>query len=398
MKLELLSPAGGAESLRVAALYGADAVYLGCKDFSMRAAPENFTLAELGEAVGFAHERGVRVYLACNIIPTNQEADSFPGFISAAAKSGIDAVIVADLGMLEAVKRHAPELDVHISTQAGVMNHAAANAFHRLGAKRVILARETSLEAITQIRARTSPELELEAFVHGAMCVSFSRRCLLSSYMTERDANRGECAQPCRWGYYLMEEKRPGQFYKLEETERGSFILNARDLCMIEHLDKLRDAGVISFKIEGRAKSAYYTAVITGAYRAALDALGRGEALPEWAKREVFAVSHREYCTGFYLNREDAGQFYEDSGYVRDYDFVGVVNRDGSVTQRNYFTIGDEIEIIAPQAPPRKLKIKIIRNEKGESIEVANKATERLLVEADTELKPYSMLRKIIST
>jgi putative protease len=394
--IELLSPAGSMESLKMAVLFGADAVYLGCKEFSMRASPENFTLDELNEAVSFAHEHGTKVYLACNIIPTNEEANCFPDFIVRAAKTGIDAVITADLGMLEMVKTHTPNLDVHISTQAGIMNYAAANTFHKLGAKRVILARETSLEDITRIRAETPPELELEAFVHGAMCVSFSGRCLLSSYLVNRDANRGECAQPCRWGYYLMEEKRPGQYFKIEDSENGSFILNAKDLCMIEHLSQLKNAGVTSFKIEGRAKSAYYTAVITNAYRAAIDAQGRGEQLPEWALKEVYAVSHREYCTGFYLGSENAEQFYEHSGYVRDYDFVGVVNDSKSITQRNYFTLDDEIEIVSPREKPQKLVIKSMKNEKGEDVKTANKATEKLYIETDIDLNPFSVLRKKI--
>jgi putative protease len=398
---ELLAPAGSPESLKMAVNYGADAVYLGCKDFSMRAAPENFTLGELHEAVAYAHSHGVRVYLTCNIIPTNGEAERFPEFIAEAAKTGIDAVIVTDLGMLEAVKTHAPNLDVHISTQAGVTNYAAANAFHKLGAKRVILARETSLDEIAQIRAKVSPELELEAFVHGAMCVSFSGRCLLSQYLVSRDANRGECAQPCRWGYYLVEEKRLQLPFEIAEDERGTFIMNARDLCMIEHLSAMKSAGISSFKIEGRAKSAYYTAVITGAYRAALDAAAVGEAVPDRALQEVQKVSHREYCTGFYFNRGDAAQFYEDSGYVREYDFIGVVNEDLSITQRNFFTASDIIEVIAPHEKPRKLTIKSMRNEKNEPVEIANKATERLFVEfkcMDTRthaaLKPYSVLRK----
>ncbi|MCL2697376.1 MAG: U32 family peptidase [Oscillospiraceae bacterium] len=398
MPLELLAPAGSPESLKMAVLYGADAVYLGCRDFSMRAGPENFTPLELYEAVAFAHEHGVKVYLTCNIIPTNGEAERFPAFITEAQKTGIDAVIVADLGMLEAVKTHAPKLNVHISTQAGIINFAAANAFHKLGAKRVILARETNLAEIAQIRAKTSPELELEAFVHGAMCVSFSGRCLLSQYLVNRDANRGECAQPCRWGYYLVEEKRLNQPFETVETERGTFIMNAKDLCMIEHLNAMKEAGISSFKIEGRAKSAYYTAVITGAYRAALDALDRGEEVPQWVLCEVFTVSHREYCTGFYLNHEDAAQFYEDSGYVREYDFIGVVNdyKDGvaDITQRNYFSINDEIEVIAPKSPPQKLLIKSMKNEKNEPVEIANKATERLFVECDMKLKPFSILRK----
>ncbi|MCL1823293.1 MAG: U32 family peptidase [Oscillospiraceae bacterium] len=422
---ELLSPAGNFESLKMAVLYGADAVYLGAKNtgeksaFSMRAAPENFTFEELTEAVDFAHAHGVKIYLTCNTVPTNEEAENFPAFVQNAAKTGIDAVIVADLGVLEAVKTHAPLLDIHVSTQAGVMNYAAANAFYKLGAKRVILARETSIAEIAEIRKKTPLELELEAFVHGAMCVSFSGRCLLSKYLVNRDANRGECAQPCRWGYYLMEEKRAGQFYKIEEAEggvsdapKGTFILNAKDLCMIEHLDKLKEAGISSFKIEGRAKSAYYTAVITNAYRAALNALKSNLPVPEWAKREVLTVSHRAYSTGFYLGDEPE-QFYEDSGYVREYDFIGVVNDFcntesplqgiADITQRNYFTVDDEIEVVEPckselysllPIPPKKLTVKSLTNEKGERVEIANKATERLFLETDVDLKPFSVLRK----
>ena len=401
--IELLSPAGNAESLKMAVLYGADAVYVGLKSFSMRAAPENFTLDGLKEAVAFAHSYGVRVYLTCNIIPTNKEAEKFPEFIAEAEKTGIDAVIVADLGMFETVKTHAPSLNVHVSTQAGITNYISANAFYKYGAKRVILARETSIGEIAKIRANTPPELELEAFGHGAMCVSFSGRCLLSAYLTDREANRGECSQPCRWGYYLMEEKRPGQFFKVEEEKSGSFILNAKDLCMIEHLDKLANAGISSFKIEGRAKSAYYTAVITNAYRAAVDAVSKGESPPEWALREVQAVSHREYCTGFYLDGAEAGQFYENSGYVREYDFIGVVNgyKDGraDITQRNYFTVSDEIEVISPDNrktgnPPRKLLVKSMKNEQGDVFEIANKATQRLFIETEEELKPFSVLRR----
>jgi len=397
---ELLSPAGNLESLKMAVLYGANAVYIGSKLFSMRAAPENFNINELREAVSFAHAHDVKVYLACNIIPTNEETEFFPEFIAEAQKTGIDAVIVADLGLLEMAKKYAPSLALHISTQAGVMNYAAANAFYNLGASRVILARETPISEILKIREKTPPELELEAFVHGAMCVSFSGRCLLSSYLVNRDANRGECAQPCRWGYYLMEEKREGQFLKIEDTDRGSFILNAKDLCMIEHLDKLRDAGVSSFKIEGRAKSAYYTAVITNAYRAALDALEQDITVPEWAVNEVYTVSHREYCTGFYLSREEAKQFYEDSGYIRAYDFIGVVNDYNAgiadVTQRNYFKINDQIEVIEPRKTPKKLFIKSMKNENGENIEIANKATERVFIETDLKLKPFSVLRRRI--
>lgn len=398
MKYELLAPAGDRECLESAVLFGADAVYLGGSAFGMRASPKNFSGEELKRAVDFAHSHGVKVYLTCNTIPTNEEADGFPEFIRYAADAGIDAAIVADFGVMEAVKTHAPGMDLHMSTQVGVTNYAAANALHRLGAARVVLARETGLAEIARIKKEAPEELELEAFVHGAMCVSFSGRCLLSSYLVNRDANRGACAQPCRWGYYLMEEKRPGQYFQVVEEEKSSFILNAKDLCMIGHLPALMEAGVSSFKIEGRAKSAYYVAVVTNAYRAAIDAAAEGREVPEWALQEVFRVSHRQYCTGFYFGHPDACQYYENSGYIREYDFVGVVNGayEGGleVTQRNYFRASDEIEVVAPGLPPQKLMLSEIRNKNGEPVEIANKATETLYISTGQSFPPHSFLRK----
>lgn len=398
--LELLSPAGDFECLKTAVLFGADAVYLGSEAFGMRAAPKNFNLDELKKAVDFSHDNNVKVYLTCNIVPTNEEADVFSQFIIKAQSTGIDAVIVTDLGIMDAVKKHAPGLEIHISTQAGVTNYASARVMYNLGAKRVVLAREVDLESIKRIRSEIPDDLIIETFVHGAMCVSFSGRCLLSSYLTGRDANRGECAQPCRWGYYLMEEKRPNQFFKVIEEENSSYILNSKDLCMIEHLKELSDAGVNSFKIEGRAKSSYYVAVITNAYYFALNAVKKGEPIPDWVKREVYAVSHRQYCTGFYFNHPNACQFYENSGYTRNYEFIAVVNgyKNGmlEITQRNYFRLSDEIEALAPKRKPEKIYINEIINEKGENIETANRATERLFLKTDTVFPPYTILRKRI--
>jgi len=307
---------------------------------------------------------------------------------------------VSDLGMFDLVRTHAPELPVHISTQAGVMNYVSANMLCKLGAKRIILARETSLKNIRRIREETPPELEIEVFVHGAMCMGFSGRCLISAYLANRDANRGACAQPCRWKYYLMEETRPGEFFRVfeEKQERGSYILNSKDLCMIEHIGDLAENGVTSFKIEGRAKTAYYTAVITGAYRVAVDAYEKGMLLPEWVKREVNCVSHRPYCTGFYFDESDI-QSYENSGYIRDCDFVGVI--DGfcndmlEITQRNYFTADDRLEVVVPGRIPAELKIGYMENSKGEAVRIANHAVEKLYIRCKTEFPQGSLIRRV---
>lgn len=270
-----------------------------------------------------------------------------------------------------------------------------------MGAKRVVLAREVDIENIKRIRDNIPDDMDIEVFVHGAMCVSFSGRCLLSAFMTGRNANKGECAQPCRWKYHLVEEKRPGDYYELSEGDGGSYILNAKDMCMIEHLKELKDAGVTSFKIEGRAKSAYYTATVTNAYRAALDAVKSGEPIPKWAVDEVYKVSHRQYCTGFYFNKDDANQYYENSGYIRECDFVGVVdsceNGRVNITQRNYFTVHDDLEVLSPGKTPVKLDIPYLINSKGEQTEIANRATEKMYFDYPVSFPPHSIIRKPLS-
>jgi putative protease len=375
-KPEILSPAGDMERLENAVLYGADAVYLGGTAFGMRAACANFDREGLRSAVEYAHERNVRVYLTCNTLPSNEELEQLPDFLRMARDAGVDALIVADIGILMLAKRLVPELELHISTQAGVVNYLTAIELHRLGAKRVVLARELSLEEIRCIREHTPADLEIEVFVHGAMCMSFSGRCLLSNYIVGRDANRGECAQPCRWGYHLMEEKRPGQYYPIFEDEKGSYILNAKDLCMIEYIDQLTEAGVTSLKIEGRAKSAYYVAVVTGAYRAAVDAYLRDPLHyhpPQWVLDEVLRVSHREYSTGFYFGRPD--QCYQNAGYIRNWDVIAVVEgwEDGEllVTGRNKFSRGEEAEIMRPGHPPEKFIITAIHDPQTGEVESA---------------------------
>ncbi|MDE6579532.1 MAG: U32 family peptidase [Ruminiclostridium sp.] len=396
---ELLAPAGDFECLEAAINYGCDAVYLGGKGYGMRAASKNFDFNELKKAAELAHSKGIRVHLTCNTLPSNDEIDRFPDFIKNAEMAGVDAVIVCDMGVMGMVKKYAPSLELHVSTQFGIVNYAAANELYNLGAKRVVLSREVDIENIKRIREKIPDDMEIEAFVHGAMCVSFSGRCLLSAYMTGRDANKGECAQPCRWKYSLMEEKRPGQYFPISEDETGTYILNAKDMCMIHHLDKLIEAGVGSFKIEGRAKSAYYVATITNAYSTALRYIKEGNQVPEWVENEVYNVSHREYCTGFYFNREDAEEIYSHSGYERNCDFVGTIDRceNGKVylTQRNYFTVNDDLEVLMPNRKPVKFKPAALFNSEGQEITIANKATEKLTAVCDAELEDNSILRRV---
>lgn len=398
--LEILSPAGDYERFRAALDYGADAVYLGGQGFSMRAAPQNFTAETLKSAVEEAHSRGVKVYLTCNTLPRNNEIPLFEQFMREAEEAKVDAVIVADLGLMSLVKKFTPDMEIHMSTQTGIVNYASANELYNMGAKRVVLARELSLEEIAEIRAKTPADLDIEVFVHGAMCMSFSGRCLLSSYLTNRDANRGECAQPCRWSYHLMEEKRTDQFFPVFEDEHGSYILNAKDMCMIDHLDELAKAGVTSFKIEGRAKSSYYVSIVTNAYRMAMDIFKSDTdnyKLPDWIRDEVFKVSHRKYCTGFFYGHPNDCQYYENSGYIREYDVVAIIDecRDGRIyaTQRNRFLKGDTVEIIAPGKKFDTMIIDELYNEDNELIENANKAMMKLSIPCEKAYPPNSIIR-----
>ncbi len=394
---EVLAPAGDRERLEAALDYGADAVYLGGLHFGMRAGAPNFDAQALCEAVRLAHARGVKVYLTVNTLPRSRELALLPQFVSEAVNAGVDAMIVADLGVFEEIRRLAPQMPLHASTQTGIVNYATANVLHRMGAKRVVLARELSLAEIADIRRQTSPELELEVFVHGAMCVSFSGRCLLSAYLTDRDANRGACAQPCRWKYSLVEENRPNLPLPIEETPEGTYILNARDLCMIEHLEEVAAAGVTSFKIEGRAKSAYYVATITNAYRIAADCCAAQTPLPGWVREEVYKVSHRRYCTGFFFGHPNASQYYGTSGYISSCEVVGIVERceGGRLygTQRNRFFAGDMVEILSPGTPPVTVRVDALCNADGESIETANHAMMAFSFACDLDIPPRSLLR-----
>lgn len=401
IKPELLAPAGDMDSLRAAISFGADAVYLAGKKFGMRSAPNNFTEDELEYAVNLAHENNVKVYLICNSVLRNDEIDELPEFFLMAQRIKVDALIISDLGVMSIAKAYAPNVPVHISTQAGVANYMTAKALEKMGASRVVLARELSLDEIAILREKTSKDLEIEAFVHGSMCVSFSGRCLLSSYMTGRDSNRGDCSQPCRWKYALMEEKRPGEYFPVFEDERGTHILNSRDMCMIEHIPELIKAGVTSFKIEGRAKSSYYVAVVTAAYRAAIDGYLNSQSddyVPEgWIIDELNKVSHREYSTGFYLGNEP-GQVYENGGYIREYEVAAMVlgfeNGYILAEQRNKVFRGDELDALIPKGGSVKLKADELFDADENPIESTPHPTMRYKIKSELSLPQGTYLRK----
>lgn len=367
-KPELLAPAGDWEKLQMAVLYGADAVYLAGTSFGMRSFAGNFSDEELPRAVEFAHRRGVKVHATVNTMPRSGEVDRLPEHLEKLNDVRVDALILADLGAFTLAGKYAPRCQRHISTQQSIANYACAQAWFDLGAQRVVLARELGMEEIREIRRRVDPALELETFCHGAMCVSYSGRCLLSNYMTGRDSNRGACAQPCRYQYALMEEKRPGEYFPVFEDEKGTYIMNSRDMCMIDHLDDLMDAGVDCLKIEGRAKSAYYAAIVTGAYRHVLDDVAAGRPVdPVW-RDEVEHVSHRHYSTGFFYGQP--GQFYEDARYIRDWQICAVVmgcTPEGLATLslRNKFAAGDAVEVVGPDTKPFTMTAPMMTDSQG---------------------------------
>ena len=388
MGMELLAPAGDMERLRMAVTYGADAVYLAGNDFGMRAFAGNFDRKGLREAVALCHGNGVSVHVTCNTMPRCGEVDRLPEWLEYLDAAGVDAAIVADLGVFRLAQRYAPRLKLHVSTQAGVSNHEAARAWHELGASRVILARELSLEEIREIRGRTPPSLEIEAFVHGAMCVSYSGRCLLSNYMADRDAQRGMCAQPCRYQYALMEEKRPGEYFPVYEENNETFIMNSRDMCMIDHIPDLMEAGLDSLKIEGRAKSAYYAAV---------DAARAGEALdPVW-RAELDKVSHRPYSTGFYYG--PPGQYTGSARYIRDYQVCAVVETcDGAgnavLSLRNKFSAGDSVELMGPGLRPVEFEAPPMEDMDGLPLMEPRRPEMKFRMCLPAAAKPLSLLRR----
>ncbi len=400
-KVELLSPAGDMECLDSALNFGADAIYLAGNEFGMRTASKNFSVDELKIAVGKAHEKNVKVYVTCNTLPRNSEIDRLPPFLEAVQECGADAFIIADLGVLSLAAKYAPKVQRHISTQAGIVNYQTARVLYDMGASRIVLARELPLEEIAQMRAKIPDDLEIEVFVHGSMCVSFSGRCLISSYMTGRDANRGDCAQPCRWKYHLFEEHRDGQYFPVEEDSSGTFLYNSRDLCMIDHIPELVKAGINSLKIEGRAKSSYYVSVVTNAYRHAIDEYYKTygtKPIPSWIREELEKISHREYNTGFFFGYEP-GQVTDNGGYIRHYEVVAVCDEykdhTAYLTQRNRFFSGDRLDVLPPSGEPFEIMVDYMQNEKGEQIEVAPHAMQKVIMPSNVEIPAGSVLRKV---
>lgn len=395
---EVLSPAGDMERLIMSLTYGADAVYLAGQSFGMRAAAGNFSPDELRKAVKMSHEKDVKVYVTVNSVLRNSDMKKIPEFLELIENAGADAAIITDIGLIPLMKKYAPDVDVHISTQAGIANYQTAETFYNMGASRVILARELTLEEIAEIRAKTSQALEIETFVHGSMCVSFSGRCLLSNYLTGRDANNGACSQPCRWKYHLMEERTPGQYMEISE-DGGTHILNSRDMCMIDYVPELIRAGVSSLKIEGRMKSAYYAAIVTNAYRHAVDAAEAGIPLEREWRDEVNKVSHREYSTGFFFGKDGPGQYYKNSLYFSDCDVMAQViscDKDGNavLSQRNKFYKGDTLWLITPNDKPCAFKVEYMENKDGEEIDSTPHPTMEIRTKLPFFAPENSFLRK----
>lgn len=398
-KLELLSPAGDMERLKMSVLYGADAVYLAGTSFGMRSFAGNFTPDELPAAVKFAHDHGVKCHVTVNTMPRNEEIAQLPAYLEQLQDAGVDALIVADLGAFTLAGKYAPNCERHISTQQSIANYECAQAWYDLGASRVVLARECSLREIAEIRQKVDPRLEIETFGHGAMCVSYSGRCLLSNYMTGRDSNRGACAQPCRYQYALMEEKRPGEYFPVFEDEKGTYILNSRDMCTIDHLKDLMDAGIDCIKIEGRAKSAYYAAIVTGAYRHCIDDLYAGKPIdPVW-RDEVDHVSHRIYSTGFYYGYP--GQYTENSRYIREWQIVARVdscdeNGLALCSLNNKFSRGAQLEVVGPDLRPFSMTADTITDVEGTPTEEPRTPQMQFYLQLPKAVPPLSMIRRAV--
>lgn len=400
-KPEILSPAGDMEKLKAAILYGADAVYLAGEMFGMRTASQNFSAKEMEEAVSLAHGSGVSVYVTCNTMMRNHDMKALPRYLEMLGGVGVDGIIVADIGCLRAAQKYAPHAEIHISTQASVLNTDAANAWYELGAARVCLAREASLSEITEIMEKKNKNLQIETFVHGAMCMAYSGRCMISDYLAGRSSNRGNCAQPCRWKYHLMEETRPGEYFPVVEDEHGTHIFNSKDMNMVSYVPELMNAGIDSFKIEGRVKSAYYCAAVTNAYRLAVDSYAEN---PDAFERdgfwltEVNKVSHREYCTGFYFGEERI-QRNETSQYIRTWDVVASVvecDDDGNAVleQKNKFDINVEYELMQPKAEPVKVTFEKMVTESGEEIESARHAKIKVRVKLPCKAPIGAFIRR----
>ena len=398
-KLELLSPAGDMDRLRMSVLYGADAVYLAGTSFGMRSFAGNFTPEELPVAVKYAHDHGVKVHVTVNTMPRNNEVIDLPAYLQQLDDAGVDALIVADLGAFTLAGKYAPHCQRHISTQQSIANYECAQAWFDLGAQRVVLARELSLPEIAEIRHKTDPKLEIETFGHGAMCVSYSGRCLLSKYMTVRDSNRGACAQPCRYQYALMEEKRPGEYFPVYEDEKGTYILNSRDMCTIDHLQDLMDAGIDCIKIEGRAKSAYYAAIVTGAYRHVIDDIEAGRPIDKVWRDEVDHVSHRIYSTGFYYG--EPGQYTENSRYIREWQICAKVescdeNGLAVCSLNNKFRAGDALEVVGPDMRPFPIIPEIMADMEGNALEEPRTPQMLFTLQIPKQVPAMSILRRSV--
>lgn len=402
-KPELLAPAGDLEKLKMALIYGADAVYLGGEQFGLRKAAKNFSLDQIEEGVNFAHERGKNVYVTLNIIPHNEDLVGLDEYVHNLNDLNVDGVIVSDPGVFSIVRRETPNLPIHLSTQASVTNYETIKFWYGLGIKRIVVARELSLKEIKEIVDRMPKDLEIEAFVHGAMCISYSGRCLLSNYMANRDSNRGECAHPCRWKYYLMEEKRPGEYFPVYENEKGTFIFNSKDLCMLNHIPELVELGIASFKIEGRVKSQYYVSTVVRSYRMAIDEYFKNPEKyiykEEWLD-EIKKASYRDFTTGFYFGKPTGEeQVYTNSSYIRTYDFSGLVlNYDentkiATIEQRNRMFLGDEIEVFGPDKYHFTQKIEKMWNEEGEEIDVAPHPQQIVKMKMKKPVENWDILR-----
>nr|WP_288824634.1 U32 family peptidase [uncultured Clostridium sp.] len=403
-KTELLIPAGSLEVLKTAVVYGADAVYIGGEAFGLRAKAKNFTNDDIREGIAFAHDRGVKVYITANILAHNDDLSGVEEYFNELKEIRPDAVIISDPGVFAIAKRVIPDMELHISTQANNTNYGTYLFWHQLGAKRVVSARELSLAEIKEIREKIPEDLEIESFIHGAMCMSYSGRCLLSNFMTGRDANQGACTHPCRWKYSLVEEKRPGEYMPVYENERGTYIFNSKDLCMIEHIPEMMDAGIDSFKIEGRMKTALYVATVARTYRKAIDDYNKDPELykanMDWYRSEIGKCTYREFTTGFYFGKPDeTTQIYDNNTYVKNYTYLGTVEAVDErgyarIEQKNKFTVGETIEVMKPDGSNLEVKVKGIWNEDGEAQESAPHSRQILFVHLEAEVEPYDILRR----
>ena len=402
-KPELLVPAGSLEVLKVAVIFGADAVYIGGEAFGLRAKAKNFTAEEMKEGIDFAHAHGVKVYVTANILAHNSDLTDAAAYFTELAALHPDALIIADPGLFMIAKDVCPEIDIHISTQANNCNYGTFLFWHEQGASRVVTARELSLKEIGEIRKRIPADMEIETFVHGAMCISYSGRCLLSAYMTGRSANEGACTHPCRWKYAVVEEKRPGEYFPVEENERGTYIFNSKDLCMIEHIPDLFEAGIDSFKIEGRMKTALYVATVARTYRKAIDDYLEDPKVYEknlpWYREQISRCTYRQFTTGFFYGKPDQeSQIYDSNTYIREYTYLGIVGevKDGLcvIEQRNKFTVGEQIEIMKPNGENMEVTVRAIYNEDGEHMESAPHPKQKLFVELDVQAEVFDILRR----